>query len=373
MKKILFNCSTNIQGGAAQNAANFIISSQDDHNNGLIEYHYIVSEPVKSILDGYRISPENLFFIQKSPARNFNSRKEVLSIEKRVAPNLVYTMAGPSYVNFKSIHVMGSSNPYVIFARKKDISFGRSGYKFLIRYLNTYYQKLHASRADFFIFQTKSSAESFSGKFNISPNNYFYVPNSLGANKENNEIGRSKKDTNETLEILCPFENYPHKGFHLLPKISSLLLEKKLKHKFIVTIKKDEHSSAILGNQYLEDNIKLIGKRPYQAMGELYAKTDIVFMPSILEIFSSVCLEALFFKKPLVLADRSFNRDIVNDFAFYCDPYSIKSCIKAIESASTMVNDEVYLQEAKEFIISNYGSYNDRYTSIRDILIKLLP
>ena len=55
--KLLFNCSTNLQGGAAQNAANFIINSvkRNAQNSSFIEYHFIISEPVKKILDNKNV------------------------------------------------------------------------------------------------------------------------------------------------------------------------------------------------------------------------------------------------------------------------------------------------------------------------------
>ncbi len=371
MKKILFNCSTNIQGGAAQNAANFIISSYEDHRSGLIDYHYFVSKPVKSILDNYKILPENLYLIESSPSKSFYSRRLIKSLEKKILPNLVYTMAGPSYINFSSTHLMGSSNPYVIFAKPKDISFGRTKYEFLIRYINTYYQKLYADKADFFIFQTKSSAKAFSKKFNIPDEKYFCVANSLGANRDDKDLGVANKGSMETLEILCPFENYPHKGFHLLPEISSVLTEKNIKHKFNVTINKDKKTESIL-NKYVNNNIRLIGKQPYHSMGETYLNSDLVFMPSILEIFSSVCLEAPFFRKPLILADRAFNRDIVGNYAQYCEPNSIHSCAEAILEAKKMINDLRYLNEARDFIVNNYGNYSSRYTSIKGIFLEIL-
>ena len=57
MKKVLFNCSTNIQGGAVQNSANFVLSSQNDQD---IEFHYLVSEPVNSIIQHFQKNLRNI-------------------------------------------------------------------------------------------------------------------------------------------------------------------------------------------------------------------------------------------------------------------------------------------------------------------------
>ena len=68
-------------------------------------------------------------------------------------------------------------------------------------------------------------------------------------------------------------------------------------------------------------------------MRELLQKSDVVFMPSILEIFSSVCIESLYFRVPIVVSNKDFNRDILEEHAFYCDPNSIESCCESIQHA----------------------------------------
>jgi hypothetical protein len=40
--------------------------------------------------------------------------------------------------------------------------------------------------------------------------------------------------------------------------------------------------------------------------------------------------------------------------------------------ANEKVHDDDYLDEAKEFILSKYGEYNDRFNAIRNILIGLI-
>ena len=367
MKKVLFNCSTNIQGGAAQNAANFILSSQNDKD---IEFHYLVSEPVKLIVEHFQKNMKNMHIISQSPSKNLKSRITIGSIEKNISPDLVYTMAGPAYVDFKSIHVMGCSNPYVIFASKEDMKFGRSNYEYIKRYLNTFYQNFYIKNADYFIFQTRSSAQNFAQKFKIAAEKYSYIPNSIGVTKQYENECPSAADS--TLKILCPFENYAHKGIHILPSLGRELNRNSLDFKIISTNEPSKYLEKEILKLDLTDKFEFIGKQRYENMAENYMKSSIIFMPSILEIFSSICIEALYFRKPLVVADRSFNREITEKYAFYCDPYSINSCEEAIMKANEKVHDDDYLDAAKEFILNKYGEYNDRFNAIRNILIGLI-
>ena len=117
--------------------------------------------------------------------------------------------------------------------------------------------------------------------------------------------------------ILCPFEDYPHKGFHIIPKLCVSLNKYIQNFKFLVTIDGNQRNKDILAKHKSSKFINLIGKQPYNKMRELYKKSDVVFMPSILEIFSSVCIESLYFRVPIVVSNKDFNRDILGEHAFY--------------------------------------------------------
>jgi glycosyltransferase involved in cell wall biosynthesis len=373
MTKILFNCSTNIQGGAAQNAANFIMNAIDEteFGNHVIEYYYILSPQVKKILDDFGYICSNYKLVKKSPSKNLSSRKLIHSIEKNYNPDLVFTMAGPAYVDFNASHIMGCSNPYVIFANMKDIFFGRTFTESIYRYAQTSYQKYYIKKADNFIFQSKASQKKFSKNFNIDNKNSFIVPNAMGLTTTEPEIKNKNLFQRDHFLIFCPFENYPHKGLHIIPRIIEEMLKKYKAFKFIVTTPSEFQINYTKKNPHLMKYISLIGKQPYKSMGNLYDTADIVFMPSILEIFSSVCIEALFFRKPLVVADREFNREILGKYAIYCDPFSIRSCYEAIESAYKIKENAEYLEAARNYICAKYGGYDCRYTNIKKILMSL--
>src|SRR5690554_3487277 len=108
--KILFNCSTNIVGGGVKNSAIFIKNALEDSS---VSWYFAISKPVFSELEDELVSCEKFSVFERSPARCSESRRKILSLEKDLSPDVVYTMAGPAYVSFKSYHVMGISNPYL--------------------------------------------------------------------------------------------------------------------------------------------------------------------------------------------------------------------------------------------------------------------
>jgi hypothetical protein len=370
---IIFNCSTNIKGGAVQNAANFIISSINDNCNN--EYYYLVSTNVYNLVKEYDLVSDKLYVIHKSPSRSINTRNYILKLASNINPDLIFTMAGPAYVDFKHMHLMGCSNPYILFASNKDIHFGRNYINFLLRYVHTKYQIHFIKKADYYLFQTSSSRDTFTKKFHIEVAKTFVAPNAIGFNSNDNSLSypnRNRDIDNNIVRILCPFEKFPHKGVHIIPELMGYLDKNNIIAKFIVTCEMNiNHNSEIYGPNR-RSNISYIGVQKYSEMPINYFNCDIVFMPSILEIFSSVCTESLYFKKPLVVSDRVFNTDITGPYAFYCDPYSIESCGLAIMKAIKYTDNEEYLQSSKEYVLRKFGKYNHRYQNIRKIINSIL-
>jgi glycosyltransferase involved in cell wall biosynthesis len=369
-KKIVFNCTTNIQGGTLQNAANFIISNLNN-NSDLLKYFYLVSSGVHDLLKANNTLPDNLFVIINSPSKSIIARHQISQIVNEINPDLVFTMAGPSYVNFNSLHLMGCSNPYILFASAKDIFFGRNFLEFIFRYAHTKYQLYYIKKATHFMFQSNSSRDELSKK--IYMQNTFVIPNAIGIPSQKKLLDNrveNKYFINDKYKILCPFAKYPHKGFHILPKIIRLLVKKNVNAHIIVTI----DGSDILNSSKISDtaHISYIGEQKYNHMIDLYRESDVVFMPSVLEAFSSVCIEALYYQKPLIVADRLFNSDIVGDYAFYCDPYSIESCVDAIIKAKGFISNERYLINARNQVLSKFGFYSNRHESITNTIHTIL-
>jgi len=364
MNKILFNCTTNIKGGTVQNSANFIISTLNNDTSN--QYFYLVSSAVYKIIEKYNIPNDKLIVYSVSPSKSILSRFKIKRCANKINPDIIFTMAGPAYINFNQLHFMGCSNPYILFASAKDIFFGRNIVSFIARYIHTQYQKFYIRKADYFLFQTEKTKRDFMKK--IGHDKAFVIPNAVGFNFEEVSIKKSRiySSGNDVLHVLCPFEKYPHKGFHIIPVLLHYLERRNFKIHFIVTISDCNGISDSQIDLFNIQNtgISYIGQQKYFDMPDLYINSDIVFMPSVLEVFSSVCTESLYFKKPLVTSDNEFNSDIVEKYAFYCDPYSIESCASAIINASKNVNSDSYLSEGQRHIITKFGEYNDRYGAI---------
>lgn len=94
-------------------------------------------------------------------------------------------------------------------------------------------------------------------------------------------------------------------------------------------------------NKYqLEQCVVLTGSVTIQELHRLYNLCDTVINISFCEGFGRSNLEAMYFDKPLVCSDLEVFKELVGEYAIYCDPYSLSS-IKAGILESFCVNNDV--------------------------------
>jgi glycosyltransferase involved in cell wall biosynthesis len=370
MIKALFNCSTNIVGGGLKNSAWFIKNALTDSR---ISWTFAVSPQVCEILLRWNIdvNQNNFFIFYDSPSKNFSSRRELFDLSQQNNFNFIYTMAGPSYVSFKTLHFLGISDPYVIYGSFPIIKYGRSFSEAIMVVFQTFYKLFKSRDSDYWVFQTFDSLDSFCRRTFVKKSKCFVVYNSIGDNflNINHHIIASKN--NSSLTIFCPAANYPHKALNTIPYISWRLKQAlgNIPFKFVLTIPIDSSQwssiyslSSSLG---VLENVGTMGPFNHSEVYEVHKNVDIVYIPSLLEVFSSSYLEAIALGLPLVVSDFSFSRQICGDYAYYVNPFDynqIVNILLGIYKKDFIIENEKL--KHKESILTMFGSQKNRYESL---------
>jgi len=369
--QVLFNCSTNIVGGAIQNAYNFI---QNAINDSEIDWLFLVSPQIYSQCQKSQIFDNRIIVIKKSPSKNIQARQEIIKHEQMFNPDIVYTMAGPAYVRFKNYHVMGISNAYITHARIYTFFVGRNLINAIHSILAVLYQIIYARKADFYFFQTKSSRDTFCKRFFLNKNRTAIVPNAIGNIFVSNKFeNKSKKDF---INIFCPAAPYPHKCLHMIPKIAYKLNNKlvDIKYMFTLTLPNESSIWKKIKNKALKLKvshlIKNIGPFDYGNAPRLHHEADVIFIPSILETFSTSFLEAIAAKKPLLVSNLPFVNEICGKYAVYFKPCSTKNA--SIKLKDIILNYEDYKNNINKNanILDTYGDQKKKYNMIKKLLVQ---
>jgi glycosyltransferase involved in cell wall biosynthesis len=370
MIKILFNCSINTVGGGVKNSAIFIKYALTYNE---VDWVFVVSKPVMEILEEWNISSSNIYLFSSSPAKDILARKKLFNLAEENNVDLVFTLAGPAYVNFNRMHILGISNPYVTHVDFQGLSVGNNFFQLIKAFLLVAYQAYYSRKADFWLFQTNESRNGFIKRYFIDKQKTNIIPNAIGNEFLEYYNGKGAKicNLNDTINIFCPASGYPHKCLHMIPRFAKEL--KSISHgnykfKFILTIQDDSRlwsrikseSKKLDVEQYLEN----IGPYNYANVLSIIDSASIIFVPSILETFSASYLEAFASKRPLITSNKGFAKDICKDAAIYVDPLRADQLANAIDQLIMDVELQKTLIGRGEKIIKEYGNQEDRVNSI---------
>ncbi len=359
-KPILFNCTTNVVGGGVKNSAIFIRQALEF---GDFPWHFAISQQVSSLLQrwGINLDLDSFSVFKTSPARSFASRKAILSLVKSLEPAIVYTMAGPAYVNFPVPHLQGLSNAYITHPSWEVVRLQDNLLNTLRHLIHVKIQYLYSKRCDFLIFQTEFARDSYVKRSQFNKSKTAVIPNAVDENLGAKMTVIKKKAP--PVKIFTPGASYTHKAFQYLPAIAKELKQHTSEDfEFLLTlpdgkllekINKDADKLGVM------DNITNAGPYNYAEADELFANADIFFIPSLLETFCASYLEAMLFQKPLVVANRGFAREICRDYAHYIEPADSKQVADVLAQIIKGGGpDQPQIARGKEIVNSNL---NHRY------------
>ncbi|HGY3149218.1 TPA: glycosyltransferase [Morganella morganii] len=377
---IIFNCSTNTVGGAVQNAVNFIREIYNHYQNNY-SWYFIISKPVAEQLSDIIINL-NYYVSEKTPAHSYYQRKTIEGIINKIKPSLVYTSAGPAYLNISSLHLMGCSNPYILGVDKniRNILFTNPISR-LKRDILTFYQRKHIKKASMYIAQTEYSKEQLQS---ITQNkNIYLIYNSISEDffnyyydsKLNADNFAPLPSNNRRIKILIPSSYYKHKNIEIIPSII-----KRIKYKYNIdvnvtlTIKNcdfERYIKDIAQKNNVTDNITNIGPYNHAAALSLYLDHDIILQPSMVEVFSTSYIETIAVNKPLVAPNIEFVKSIVSDYPLYYAYSNIDECIDNIYLAYSNLLS-FHDKHSQNDYINKYGSQSERTGNIINLIDTIL-
>ncbi|ELY2743338.1 glycosyltransferase [Cronobacter turicensis] len=376
---VVFNCSTNVIGGGIQNSVNFISQVLKNEGYGL-EWFFLLSpqvyEQVKNIL------PQGSFFIAyDSPASSFLVRNKIKKIVDLVSPKVVYTSAGPAYIEFGVPHIMGCSNPYILGASQYAYSLCGNKKEQIKRKLKTAYQRINIKKANVWVVQTESSKVQLQNIVGETAQIHI-VYNSLSEEFLNFLNQRSisgdyieQLSNGPVCKILVPTAYYKHKDLERVPVAAALLRKRysgKFKIIFTVGSDKDYYNIVEIAKKNgVEDLIENIGAYSHSQALSIYSKYDVVLQPSALEVFSTSYIEAMSTLKPLVVPDFDFAKSICGNYAYYYSANDINSYVEALYNAIQHINFGERYHMAMQ-IVKKYGSQEQRVNKIVTLIKEYL-
>lgn len=368
-------------GGIFQIATNFILNSLNDYSNE-IEWYYLISEDLHEVLQQYSFSKEKNYFVYPTQPNFTGSyykvRKGLKLIEKSLKPQVVYSLASPSYFSFKAPEVMRFANAWITNPNK--YAYSTLSVKGRVRNkLYTINQKRLMRKRRFFITQSETVKNGILSNVETEAHNVKVISNVLPAIylDKRDDLLLNQKNDKDIIYIACVAAPNPHKNLDILPSVLKYLRDEHgIENAVFLTTLPDDSSLFIQLKQELtlmnlENRVVNYGYCSQEKLIELYSKCEICFMPTLLETFSATLLEAMFFNLAIVTSDFDFNREVVGDSALYHQPMDAKD---AADKLALLIKDETYRGKLKNKMsphLKKYSSFDNYMEETISFLAKV--
>jgi glycosyltransferase involved in cell wall biosynthesis len=372
--KVLLNTSSCRTGGALQTSSAFIIEALRDPAG--IEWTFAAPREGVRQLEQFGVPiPATMTVFDEAPASSRTARRALRALEDRVQPDCVLTFSGPSYVRFRSFHVVGCSAPWVThpnWAAFRSLGSLRNWADCLVR---TAYKSLWFRRADAWIAQTEAGAHGLAKRLGLPADRITVIPNTCGERYRTEHGEKPFPMPGQPIRLLYFSAPYKHKNFEVLPYVARELAARLpgLDFKIIVTLPAEHRlCKSLMASAHqlgVAGCIENAGPIPVAQGPAMYRRSDICFAPTLLETFSATYPEAMAMGLPIVTTDLDFAHDVCDDAALYFRPQDASS---ATDCLTRLLSDAALWQRqiarGKE-VLPRFPTPRQRYEAYARLLL----
>lgn len=342
--KIVINCSTLKKGGVLQVGHSLVaeLLKRSDH-----EYFFILSTKLKKDFPELDEDPKYCITYDVKPTiyLALTGRERYLdSVLKRIKPDVVFTVFGPTYWKPRCPHLVGYAKAGYFYPDSPFIQQMPLFRKMKLFVLRQFHMHDFRRFNQAMVTETTDTSERLAG---LLPGKAIYT-----VSNTYNQVFDEPEKWDSSLE-LPPFDgvtmlsitaNYRHKNLNIIPGVIDYLHQHHpgLNFRFVLTLNREDYMDI---EEEHARHILFLGRVSIYQAPSLYAQSDFMFMPTLLECFSATYPEAMKTGKPILTSDMPFARAVCGDAAVYFDPLSAQRIGEAIYK---LASDETFRSEMIE-------------------------
>jgi glycosyltransferase involved in cell wall biosynthesis len=344
-KTIIVDMSNIKVGGGIQVALSFLnyFNSNFPPND---VFYFILSTPVYKQFSNLYIDRKNIFIIDTNYMTIIpwaKSRIKIRRLIKKIDPDSIFTLFGPSFWGEGNNHTVGFANAWIV--SPDTIAYDELPffYRYKFKFKNFILGKLLYSKRRKYITETNDIRNKFVQLFNADPDQISVVPNSLPFmySQENFtfEMPLAYELYPKTFKFVTIAENYPHKNIKIIESVGHLLYLSGHRFIFFVTMTESDYEKKSVKFKSVTHNL---GRLKVADCPSYYFYADVMFLPTLLECFSVSYLEAMYCGTVIATSNLSFSREVCGDAAIFFDA---KSPTDIYEKLSRLINNPNVMRE----------------------------
>jgi glycosyltransferase involved in cell wall biosynthesis len=326
--RILLNAA-NLSTGGGLHIGSTIIQSWLQRSSTLL---ILASPELTHLLRDARLPDQHWIAVPERPGRSLLARQAFRKLAdqtvRQFQPDSVFTVFGPPLWRPPVPHLCGFANG--LYLPEQPVSPYGTKNTWLQRRRHQIRRKLLFSSlqhdTDALWVETENARQQLQALLPAKP--IFVVPNEVPEAFEAT-VFHVKETVSTPLRVLLPAAGYSHKNFALLRVL--LTLPEAHEMQFLVTL-----PPADFDRLFPDDpKPRNLGFLSAAELPHAYRQADVIFAPSLAEIYSATWLEAMAARRPLVCADIPEARDLCGNAALYfdgSDPRQALSVLKSLKS-----------------------------------------
>ena len=243
----------------------------------------------------------------------------------------------------------------------------------LKRKVKLFFLKKHFHRPDIVVAQTDEIKKMLEQKYKIADIRVIKNAVTFDANIED---GKPFYQLPAGTRLVYPAVYYPHKNIEILLDLATIIKNEKLSYLIVTTVKPDTWAAKRFLNNVrkrrLDDVIINIGQVPLNRMHSLYKLCDALLMPTLLETFGIVYLEAMYHGLPIFTSDMWFAHAVCGDAAKYFNPFDANDILCCIDEVFSCDSDMHTLVNAGAQRFTFFPTWSDNFIRYQKYILELL-
>jgi len=178
------------------------------------------------------------------------------------------------------------------------------------------------------------------GKLHVNP---FGIPWKQFQSSDRRAMKQLNGARGDVFRMLYVAEYGDYKNFTVLYRAIKVLSQQGINDILLVTTADPWQNSAtasisrhddqrLAADPFVAPFVTNVGYLSYEEVPGLYAESDLVLFPSLLESFGHPLVEAMASGRPILAADTAINREICGEAAHYADPFDAEGFAKQIQA-----------------------------------------
>lgn len=265
----------------------------------------------------------------------FKQGKIIAAIERAIAPDLVFTVFGPSYWKSRAVNLQGFALPKMLYPESRS-TYASKVTRWREECTDVLKKALLLRNVDYFVVETEVVKTRLARLLKIAEDRIYVVGNTYSPafERKYRDLG-SGRSRGSLFTIFVPASYYPHKNLEVVPKTAAALKRRGITEaRFILTLEPDSAAWARISYLAREAGVasmvSTVGSVPNRDMADQYLLSDAVLCASLTEASTAVFPEAFLTRRPLIVSDRDFSRAMCCEAALYIDPHDPDSIADAV-------------------------------------------